>query len=445
MGPRSLRARILTAFALAGLVLGPLVVGVLLLAAYELEEQAVGSILSQRLERIMAEGAAPVTGDGEAAPGLRLFGPVGAEALPEDVDRWRPGLYEIEPDGESVAVEYQGTLGTDPLFSLPRQPSLALAIDRSDGVTYVLAEDLTALEVRESLTIWLVVAAAALAMYLSLWIGYYLSRRLIDPLRRLAAAVGPARAGAGPAVDPADYPDDEVGELAVALADYQRRTYEALERERGFSADVAHELRNPLAVIRSSLELLQEAHRLAGPQRRALERADAATGEMGETLSVLLLLARESPAADDTPVALGPLVGAAVERLRRESDVAIHYSAKAEPLLMAPEAALRSVVENVLANALQSTPEGEVRVLLDSGRLVVADTGIGIPAADLQRIRGRGEQGSNSPRVGSGLGLSIVDRLCRLFGWELEIHSSEGRGTTVTWRFTPASPSLHIP
>ncbi|MEZ5502629.1 MAG: ATP-binding protein, partial [Halioglobus sp.] len=82
-----------------------------------------------------------------------------------------------------------------------------------------------------------------------------------------------------------------------------------------------------------------------------------------------------------------------------------------------------------------------VDVCLYEHCLVVQDTGIGIPPDELGIVRNNGVRGSNALGAGTGLGLALVDRLCRKFGWELDISSALDQGTTVTWTFSPDASS----
>ncbi|WP_018717394.1 sensor histidine kinase [Arhodomonas aquaeolei] len=439
MKPRhSLRFRILAAFVTAGIVLGPLLVGGLLAAAYQLEERAVARALSARLEQVVA---APERFDLRASPqrpGVLVYGRLPPAMLPEGVAGWEQGLYEL---GQGGSAEYQGPLRVDAVARLSQRRSWALAVARRDGQTFVVADDLTTLEYRESLTLWLVAGGSVLALYVSLWLGYYFSRRLIEPLRRLALSVGEGkRVLRGVSIESDDYPPDEVGELACAFADYQRRMVEALERERAFSADASHELRNPLAVIGSSLEIAERDPGLAEPTRRALARANAATREITDTVGALLVLAREASGdIPHAPVEVEPVLAPLVGRLAADAGIPVDWEVIARATLAAPEVAIRAVAENLIRNAVQHTRNGYVRVRLYRDRLSVEDSGVGIPAEEIERIRLRGVRGSNTLSRGSGLGLSIAERLCRRFGWRIDIDSTVGVGTRVVWRFAEAS------
>ena len=117
-----------------------------------------------------------------------------------------------------------------------------------------------------------------------------MSRRLVAPLIDLSERV--ASAGPPAEIPLEDFSNNEVGHLAAALERYDHRMREALRREREFSADASHELRNPLAVIQNAAELIEEDAAASVQSRRAATRARAAALSMSETVTVLLMLAR---------------------------------------------------------------------------------------------------------------------------------------------------------
>jgi signal transduction histidine kinase len=269
-------------------------------------------------------------------------------------------------------------------------------------------------------------------MYVALWIGMYLSRRLLAPLVQLSQRVSQASpADARRRLAP-DFADDEVGTLAAALDRHASRMHEALRREREFSADVSHELRTPLTVIHNAAELIAEDPQASELARRAGQRIRAAAEHMSETVTVLLTLVREErPSSADEVVS----VAECVEMLLRERLVPpaaggpeMQWRLRARPEVQAPRAVVDAIAANLIRNAQQHSMGQHVQISLEQDRLVVKDDGIGM----------RAEQRAPSPTAGSGLGLSLVQRLCARFGWSLHIDSRPGEGTRVEWRFGAA-------
>lgn len=215
-----------------------------------------------------------------------------------------------------------------------------------------------------------------------------------------------------------------------------RFTAPVLERERAFAADASHELRTPLAVIRGAAEVLADDAALGDAQRRRIERIERAAAEMSELTTALLLLAREQEAPVDEPCDCAAVTRASVERHGVLADRRHHrleLVVDATPMLDVASAYFSIVVDNLVRNALGHAGEGDVTVHLRADRLVVSDEGGGIPAADLERVFERNYRGAAS--AGSGIGLSLVKRICERHGWRIELASAEAGGTTATLIF----------
>lgn len=289
-------------------------------------------------------------------------------------------------------------------------------------------------------------AIVLLVVYLSTWLGYRASQRALSPVIALAREV---RQLDPKAPDPALFApervpggaDDEIRELAAALARFAQRLNEFVERERHFTRDASHELRSPLTVIRTSVELLLQDPRLDEAGRRAVQRISRAARDMEELTAAFLLLARESETGLPTEtVAINEVVATELERARPLAEgrpVEFEVDARCRLMLEAPEKVLSVLIGNLLRNAAAYTERGRVRVVIDAPGLVIEDTGVGMPAErvrDMYRPFVRGA----SARPGHGVGLTIVRRLSDRFGWPVEIASEPGRGTRVEVRFPGA-------
>jgi signal transduction histidine kinase len=159
---------------------------------------------------------------------------------------------------------------------------------------------------------------------------------------------------------------------------------------------------------------------------------------MNDTLSSLLLLGRERTSPVPYPaVDIAAVLRATIDKNSEQSAEMIGWEQGASPKLHAPEAAIRirMIADNFIRNAVRNTPSGQVKVSLMADRVIIRDAGIGIPPSELEAIRRNGIRGSNALGSGSGLGLALVERLCKAFGWDFNIQSQVGEGTTVTWHF----------
>lgn len=417
----SLRLRILISFVVVGAVLGPLLTTMLLWATYVMEERAVARAASARLQEVIAAPHEFALRRSNGPSDTLVLTSLNVSRLPEEIERLRDGLHEYETaDGAWIVA-----VGTTPQGR------------------YAVVEDIAALEQRERVSVFVVAAGAAIAMYVALWLGFSMSRRLLAPLTRLSERVtiaSPSGAGAETPLAQ-DVANDEVGRLAAALDRYARRMSEALRREREFSADASHELRNPLAVIQNAAELIEEDLAASERSRRAAARVRAAAQRMSETVTALLMLAREDLAAppDAAAVSVADCVEALLQDERMLADAEgvppIEWRCEARPLLTAPRAVIEVIAANLIRNARQHASARVVEVLLMPDRLQVADDGIGVPPEEIPRIFERGARGTTAAGVGFGLGLSLVQRLCDRFGWTLLVDSQPGTSTRVEWRF----------
>jgi signal transduction histidine kinase len=164
---------------------------------------------------------------------------------------------------------------------------------------------------------------------------------------------------------------------------------------------------------------------------------------MAEITSALLVLAREQQVGDTPPASLARLVEEAVERHRHlleNKATTVTLQVEADPQLAADRTLLLIVVGNLIRNAFQHTDAGEVHIRLTEDELRIADTGRGIPEAELARIFQRHYKGSDSR--GEGIGLSLTKRICDRYGWNIRVESRPGSGTDVRLRFEATGDTL---
>jgi signal transduction histidine kinase len=290
-------------------------------------------------------------------------------------------------------------------------------------------------------------AFVLLVLYLTTWLAFRASRRAFSPVVALARQVRELDPTARHPVrfDRSRLPpaaDDEVQELADALARYSDRLAEFIARERQFTRDASHELRTPLTVIKLSSDLLLADERLSEPGRRAVERIRRASGDMDELTSLFLLLAREDEVGlPESAVCINDVVSEELARAQQAAEgkpVVARFTEKYRLHLDAPERVLSVLVGNLLRNAFSYTDQGEVEVAIDADRVVIRDTGVGIAPDRLAELYRPFVRGESPHRGGHGVGLSIVRRLSSRFGWPVDIESQPGVGTRVEIRFPGA-------
>ncbi|MGH3736332.1 MAG: HAMP domain-containing sensor histidine kinase, partial [Micromonosporaceae bacterium] len=259
----------------------------------------------------------------------------------------------------------------------------------------------------------------------------------VEALRRGAAEItGSAGPGDAAARLPVPDSDDEVHALAVTLNDMLDRLAASRARQRAFVADAAHELRNPLASLRTQLEVAQRH----GADAETVTDLLADTERLGRLVDDLLLLARADEGAADPgqdPVDLTELLATTVERLA-EPRVPV-VVAPGDPVVVRGDARLLDrVLSNLVDNAVRhATSQVTLAASLDGDHavLTVTDDGPGVPEADRERVFDRFTRLDDArarDAGGAGLGLAIVRDLIHLHSGTVHLHPTPPGGTTAT-------------
>jgi two-component system heavy metal sensor histidine kinase CusS len=237
----------------------------------------------------------------------------------------------------------------------------------------------------------------------------------------------------------------ELQPLAVAFDDMLHRLEDSFVRLSQFSADIAHELRTPIANIRGEAEVALTRSRSADEYREVIESMIAESQHLAHIVDNLLFLARTEAAeghlhrtAFDGRAAVEK-IAAFHELIAEDQKLAIACTGDAK--FFADEMLFSRAVSNLVENALRHTPAGgsiEVSIGQNdtTSMVLVKDTGAGIAAEHLPRVFDRFYRAESSrSSEGVGLGLSLVKSIMDLHGGTAQIESEPGRGTTVTLNF----------
>lgn len=274
--------------------------------------------------------------------------------------------------------------------------------------------------------------------------GYLLAGRALAPvaeITRMASVIGAADLHAR--ID-LPLPDDELGRLASTFNEMLSRIEDAFERQRRFTGDAAHELRTPLSLMRSQVDLSLARPRDADEYREALEGIDADLGRLTGLIGTLLTLARSDTgrlAIEHVSIDLADTIAVILEQysaIASDAGIALCDQSSPSPLI-GDDDLLVQVLVNLLDNAIAHTPEGGTIVVgcrpEPSGvRFWVHDDGAGIPKEHLPRIFDRFyrvDESRQRARGGAGLGLSICRAIVDAHGGRIELTSTEGDGTKV--------------
>jgi len=369
-------------------------------------------------------------------------------------------------------VVYQITTGASQLlYRSPGSPQAPLAIGSgpgysnavldgrswrvyslSSGTTPLVIHTAEPLEYRDaalSRTLHAVALPLLFALVLLTVLIGIVTERAFRPVRRMAADLAGRGAGDLSAVNTAEMPVETYA-LGVALNGLLARHAEVLARERRFTADAAHELRTPLAALRTQAQV---AARAATPSetRRALDKLQANIDRTTHLMTQLLSLARLEPGssfstgqATQAKVVVD-LVLEDLAQAAREKQIEITLEGCLQGLPGSAEV-LYLLIRNLLENSIRHVSErGRVALKVIEHEqctvLSISDNGPGIPSAERSRVLERFYRIPGSASSGSGLGLSIVGRIVELLAGDIELSApAAGTGLVVTVRLPFARP-----
>ena len=284
-------------------------------------------------------------------------------------------------------------------------------------------------------------------------LGAFITRRAMRPLREITAAAQHITAAQlHERIQPERWPQDLMA-LATAFDDMLGRLETSFTRLTQFSADLAHEIRTPIASLRGEAELALGRSQTPDEYRRVLESSMEEYERLSRMVDSLLFLARSDnaevaltrqpfPATPEVQAVLDLFDAAAAEKsieVKTSGDAVVHGDA----------VLFRRALSNLVANAVHHTPVGgRITILvkpLENGAtgVVVTDPGCGIPADHLPKVFDRFYRVDPSRhQPGAGLGLAIVKSIMELHGGAVSLNSEVGNGTAVSLRFPYRHPSL---
>jgi heavy metal sensor kinase len=298
-------------------------------------------------------------------------------------------------------------------------------------------------------------AAFPLALGLAGMGGYFLARKSLSPIERMARRAREINAERLSARLDVENPRDEIGQLATAFNETLGRLERSFEQLRRFTSDAAHEIRTPLAAIRSVGEvglkklgtgdhyrevigsMLEESARLSRLTDSLLTIARAESGQ--------LQLVRRSIHA----LPLAQEVAALLEVLADEKDQCLTVAGDDSLWIAADPVILRQILINLLDNAIKYTPTaGSIHVRVLAGAIEVADSGPGIPAEHRERVFDRFyriDEARAREAGGAGLGLAIAQWGARAHGGQLVLECPAQGGCVFRLSLPPAAVTRAIP
>ena len=235
--------------------------------------------------------------------------------------------------------------------------------------------------------------------------------------------------------------NDEIGRLVTAFNDTLGRLEQLFTSQQRFLADVSHELRTPLTVIKGNVDLMRRMKKVDEESLDNIEdEADRLTRLVGDLLLEAQAESGKLP-LHFAPLELDTLLLEVFKEMRVLARERVHLKLPEIDQIMinGDRDRLKQVLINLISNAIKYTPQGGEVVLSlgkisNKARLIVRDTGQGIPAEDLPHIFERfyrAEKSRTRSKIGGfGLGLSIAYWIVNRHGGQIEVDSREGKGTT---------------
>lgn len=368
-----------------------------------------------------------------------------------------------KPSGERFFVNYR--LG-DKWLPIPQKPDNAelpffesLAIGTSGRwrvvtvwangpdrpLTVQVARSLASFDAESDVLLLTFFLVGPLTLLVAVSGGYFLARRTLYPVQQMTQTANQITADRLSQRIQVPNAQDELGALAQTLNRMIERLEQSFAEMQRFTADAAHELRTPLAVMRNEAEVALRSSRSPEEYGRVLENLLEETNRLANLADQLLFLCRQDAGLHPKvreQVALDELLAEVVGNMQlvaQEKGITLTLDANPASRLLGDNRQLRRVFYNLLDNAIKYTAvPGKVSVRSEitpeNLSVVVGDTGVGIPAEYLPRIFDRFyrvDPARTGDGNGAGLGLAISQSIIKALGGTIQVKSQVGQGTTV--------------
>ncbi|MGB5808765.1 sensor histidine kinase [Castellaniella sp.] len=412
---------------------------VISLLAYEtfarMEDDLVDEVLSSQIAALRSDLQAGLAVPVALPPRWSEGGRLQSWVLPTDQPPPLPDMFASRPG--SREIELAGQTWHTWVEAVPQ------------GLLYV-RYDATEHEDRVRFFGWILAAGAVLALICAWLLARRLARRVVAPIRAVSDRLS---AWEGVASHHEAFGGDEALQLIEAFNRIQDRIDRSVAFERQFAANLGHELRTPLAALRTDCEMaLLDAvpgTPLAARLTRMMVQVDAAASSLAGAAALnsadpaRLRCVGLAHALEQAWFALEPMADARVLVLNNRIPPDAGRWLDPDALLI--------VLRNLVRNAIEHAAPATLQVSLDeAGILILHDDGPGMPPERLARVRewrsGRTDLSvADAPETGHGLGLGIARRVCELRGWQLDVDSVQGGpGSGTTFRLDLCSVDCQL-
>ena len=285
-----------------------------------------------------------------------------------------------------------------------------------------------------------------LIVYLPAFVSYVFSKRAYSPVLQLVEKLERAKISKS-GIDNLDFDDikkfshTDVNALIDTFENFSFRISQMINRERNFSRYASHELRTPLTVLRGSMSLLKRQE-LTEKSEELVDRMQPMVEDMQALIEALLMLSRdEIIEISDDPVLINDVLKSTVDDtidLFDSRQITLMWEPKHLIQGYLPEQLFSIVISNLIRNAcIYSADPVEIRVSIEQSKIIIEDNGKGMSDNDLQRIMEPFYRANeHGDEKGLGLGLSIVEMICKQCDWTIEFFSQLDQGTRVELTLT---------
>ena len=287
--------------------------------------------------------------------------------------------------------------------------------------------------------------AIIVLFFASLVVGWVIAGRVLAPIGRITGVAREIQATDLSRRIRLQGPDDELKQLADTFDAMLARLDAAFSAQQQFLADASHELRNPLAIIRTNADIaLSDPESHADELRQAVVVVKRASDRMARLVDDLLALARrEAPVLANERVDLSRAVTEASEEFLSPAEargIVLDRAIAPGIVVMGDQDALKRAVANLIENAVRLAPsDSRIRLAVGSERgmawIAVSDEGPGIATEDQPKVFDRfwrADKARSRADGGTGLGLSIVRQIAQTHGGDVQLQSRLGVGSTFT-------------
>ena len=371
----------------------------------------------------------------------------------------------LDPNLFPAAFDTQGLAVTERVFHsieydgfTMRVLSVPLSVGGRSAGTMQIASSLSVVEaVREDL-LYVLIMGAIFAVLLAAIGSWLVIERSLAPLDTVVATAEQINRAddLSRRIPYKQLPNDEVGQLVLTFNQTLERLETIFTSQQRFLADVSHELRTPLTVIKGNVDLMRRMNTL---DEEILVSIDQESNRLTRLVGDLLLLAQAEtgklPLQQDC-LELDSLLFEVLQEMHifAGGKVNIRLTEIDQIQILGDRDRLKQVLINLISNAIQYTPQGgSVSLSLSrankNARVIIRDTGPGIPAEDLPHIFERfyrtEKSRTRSKTSGFGLGLSIAYWIIRNHNGKIEVDSTEGEGTTFSISLPLLNPDETCP